>query len=74
MREHVLVSYSYLTLPADGTAGGEVKRTILAYVEEDELDTIRKVAQARHITLNNVENLEALLWTEVLGEFTKVGG
>ncbi len=70
MRKHVLISYSALSTQA----GGFVGRTILAYVEDDELDTIRKVAQARHITLDNVENLEAMLWTEVLREFTKIGG
>jgi hypothetical protein len=74
MRENHLISYSYLTLPADGTAGGTVNRMILAFVEEDELETVLKVAHARHINVNRVEKLESTLWTEVIHEFTSIGG
>ena len=71
MRQHYLISYSYL--PKE-TWIGTINRTVLAYVEEDELETIREVAAARHISLDKIEKLESTLWTEVIGEFTKIGG
>ncbi len=69
MREYYLISFSYLSFQA----GGIMERTILTYAAEDELDTIRKVAQENHITIKSIKKQEALLWMDVIEQFEKIG-